>query len=642
MSYSFSLFLKDFASSSIAKISSGLGTLENKLRNSQSKLQNNFNKSVKSIDELNAKLQRLNAQRTASTSINDIRRLKTEINRTEREIRKLENLPPKGIGERIRALGGEMGGLVGLAGSVGLALQAWDGIKSIFNKGVELEQSNIKFEVLLGSAEKAKKMLGELTEYANFTPYSLSGLQKGAETMLGFGVAEEKILPNMKMLGDIAMGNEEKLSGLSLVYSQIMATGKLMGQDLLQLINQGFNPLQIISEQTGLSVGILKEKMEKGAISAQMVEEAFKIATSEGGRYYQMSEKMSESAGGKFSTMLDAFSAVVNKVGLKFAEWVKPIFDVGTSFAEKIIPFGQWVVSFLPSLENFTLFMQILGIAALGVGAYMLIANASTIALSIALGILEGIIWLVETAQWAWNLAMSMNPIGLVVAAIVVLIGVVVLLWNKFAWFRGAILGVWEVLKGLGNTIKNYVINRFKEMLSGIMGIGQALVKFFSGDFTGAIKTGGEAIKNLMGKNSAAQAISDGKKAFENFNIGWEAGKKANPVTANKNAHTTQGVGGGSGNGQSPKSNLFDSLLTDTGGGKKGKKKKAPKAAKDKAGSVISGGTRKTDIHINIQNLGTDTKIYVSSANEGISNLGQKLKEELLRVVNSANQMQTM
>ncbi len=263
MSYGFTIFLKDLASSTLMKVSSGISNMESRLQSNQSKIQNNFRNTTKSIDELNAKLQRLNAQRTASTSINDIRRLKTEALQVEREIKRLEDLPPKGFGERLRSLGGQFGGLIGLAGGVGLALQGWESIKAIFNKGIELEQSNIKFEVLLGSVEKAKTMLSDLTQYAEKTPYSFDGLQKGAETMFGFGIAEEKIIPNMKMLGDIAMGSDEKLQGLSLVYSQIMATGKLMGQDLLQLINQGFNPLQIISEQTGLSVGDLLETTKK-------------------------------------------------------------------------------------------------------------------------------------------------------------------------------------------------------------------------------------------------------------------------------------------------------------------------------------------------------------------------------------------
>lgn len=638
MSYGFTIFLKDLASSTLMKVSSGISNMESRLQSNQSKIQNNFRNTTKSIDELNAKLQRLNAQRTASTSINDIRRLKTEALQVEREIKRLEDLPPKGFGERLRSLGGQFGELIGLAGGVGLALQGWESIKAIFNKGIELEQSNIKFEVLLGSVEKAKTMLSDLTQYAEKTPYSFDGLQKGAETMLGFGIAEEKIIPNMKMLGDIAMGSDEKLQGLSLVYSQIMATGKLMGQDLLQLINQGFNPLQIISEQTGLSVGDLKKKMEEGAISSQMIEEAFRLATSEGGRFYGMSQRMSESAGGKFSTMMDAFSAVIGKIGLRFAEWVKPLFEVGTAFAEKLIPFGQWVLGFLPSIETFNTILTILGITALTVGTYMLIANASAIAWSVTLGILEGIIWLVEAAQWAWNLAMSMNPIGLVVAGIVAFIGILVLCWNKFDGLRGAVMGVWEVLKGLGTMIKNYVITRFNELLAGIKGIGSAIVAFLSGDFEGAIQKAQQAGKNLIGASSAKQAFEDGKKAFQSFNTGWDKGVKMKPVRIdniskiNQKAQKTA-TGGG-------KSEIFNSLLNDTGDEKKKKgKKKNP--AKDKANGITAGGSRQTNIVVNIGKLQDQTVIQVDNTEKGLNNLSEKVQELLLRAVNSVNQMQS-
>ena len=105
MSYGFTIFLKDLASSTLMKVSSGISNMESRLQSNQSKIQNNFRNTTKSIDELNAKLQRLNAQRTASTSINDIRRLKTEALQVEREIKRLEDLPPKGFGERLRSLG---------------------------------------------------------------------------------------------------------------------------------------------------------------------------------------------------------------------------------------------------------------------------------------------------------------------------------------------------------------------------------------------------------------------------------------------------------------------------------------------------------------------------------------------------------
>ncbi len=609
MSYSFSIFLKDLASSPIAKIAAGVGNLESKVNSFNSKTATATAAVGKNFDTLSGK-----------------------INNTEKEVNEL--------GTTSTSTGGKLSSLAGMATKFIAAFATFETVKALFNIGVEVEQANTKFEVLLGSVTKANSMLRDLTDYANKTPYSFKGLQKGAETMLGFGIAEDKIIPSMKMLGDVAMGNDEKLSGLSLVYSQIMATGKLMGQDLLQLINQGFNPLQIISEQTGLSMGVLKEKMEKGAISSEMVAEAFRIATSEGGRYFGMSEKMSQTAGGKWSTMMDAFGEVTKKVGLKFATWISPLFDIGTAFAEKIIPFGKWLIGFLPSLETFKTILQVLGIVALAVGSYLLFVNASTIAWSVSLGILNGIIWLVEAAQWAWNLAMSLNPIGLVIAAVVALIGAVVLLWNKFGWFRGAVLGVWEVLKGFGTMIKNYVINRLKELLNGITGIGAALVAFFKGDFSQAWEIGKKAAGNLIGNNSAAQAVKDGKAAFGAFSKGWEEGNK---ITAPK---TVKAIQNGNKTVQSakPKSTLFDSLLGDksTGGegGKKGKTM-APQSAKEKSDGIVSGGSRQTNITLNIGKLNEKIEVITHNLKEGAGEIEDKMQEILLRALNSVNQMQT-
>ena len=636
MSYGFTIFLKDLASSTLMKVSSGISNMESRLQSGQSKIQNNFRNTTKSIDELNAKLQRLNAQRTASTSISDIRRLKTEALQVEREIKRLEDLPPKGFGERLRSLGGQFGGLIGLAGGVGLAIQAWDGIKSIFFKGTELEQTHVKFEVLLGSAEKAQKIMSELNSYAQATPYDLDGIQKSAETMLGFGIAHEKIMPNIKMLGDVAMGNKERLQGISLAYSQIMATGRLMGQDLLQLINQGFNPLQVISEQTGLSIGDLKEKMEKGAISAEMVEEAFRLATSEGGRYYQMTDKMGETAGGKWTQMMGTFEEVTKKIGLRFAEWISPLFDIGKSFAENIIPFGNWVIGFLPSMDNLKIILTLVSGIAFALGLNFLALNGASIALSMGMGILNGVMWVTNGLFSVFNFILNMSPLGKIILLITLLATAAVWAYNKFDQFRATILGLWEVLKGFGTMIKNYVINRFQELLKGIAGVGEALVAFFNGDFEGAMKKGAQAGKNLLGVNSAKQAYQDGKKAISQFDRGWKEGmNKVVPKTAKNIANAPKKV-----QGEQPKSDIFNSLLNDTGDKKKKKgKKKNP--AKDKANGITAGGSRQTNIVVNIGKLQDQTVMQVDNTEKGLNNLSEKVQELLLRAVNSVNQMQS-
>ena len=523
--------------------------------------------------------------------------------------------------------------LIGLVGALGISLGVVGSIGAVFNMGVQMEQTNTKFEVLLGSAEKAKNMLGELNAYADATPYSNEGIIKGSETMLGFGIAHEKVMGNMKMLGDVAMGNEERLSSLSLSFSQVMATGRLMGQDLNQMIGQGFNPLQVISENTGISMGVLKKQMEAGAISAEMVEEAFRLTTSEGGRYYEMTKKMADSAGGKFSTMIGTFKNQISRVGMAFAEWIKPLFDIGTAAAENIVPFAKaiagvvkWVLEAKPLLFFF-------GAVIAGLGISFIAANAGFWLFSAQFALFEARLWLATAAQTAFNFVMNMNPIGLVVIAIAALIAIVWACWNKFEGFRGVVMGTWEVLKGFGTAIKNYVINRIQDLLSGITGMGSALKAFFSGDFKGAFEIGKKAVGDLMGVDSKKKFIDDGIKAAKSFSKGYNDGVKMKAVEAGVDIKTGK---------PKPKdvlkqdqSKVFADLMNDTGKGK-GKKEKGAKSD-----NIVSGGSKMTHITINIQKLQDDTKIFVESTEKGIEQLGEKVQEIILRAVNSVNQMQT-
>lgn len=526
------------------------------------------------------------------------------------------------------------GSLIGIVGGVGLALAVVGGMKTLFNMGVEMEQTNIKFEVLLGSTQKANAMIKELNSYADATPYTNEGIIKGAETMLAFGIAHDKVLPNMKMLGDISMGNQEKLSSLSLSFSQVQATGRLMGQDLNQMIGQGFNPLKTISENTGISMGVLRQRMEDGAISAEMVEEAFRLATSEGGDYYLMAQKLAESAGGKFSTMMGTFKNVVGRIGMAFAEWIKPLFDIGTAVVSQIIPFGKSLLGIIKYVTGLKPLMFFLGVTIGAVALSMGIAYVQGLLLTYALGGFSASMGIASAAAAVFNFVLSLNPISLIIIGIAALIATVWTLWNNFEGFRGTVMGLWEVMKNFGIAIKDYVINRFKELLSGIKGIGEALTAFFSGDFKKAWEVGKKSAGELMGLDSKAKLYEDGKKAAKSFSTGYAKGVKmgAPEVEANKAGVNTKKP---SELIKQKKSSMFDSLGTD-----KGKDKKA-KGDKSKSDSIVSGGSKMTSITINIQKLQDDTKIYVDSTEKGLSNLGEKVQEMLLRAVNSVNQMQT-
>jgi tape measure domain-containing protein len=191
-----------------------------------------------------------------------------------------------------------------ILGGIGIAAGV-QGLSGFFKLGSDMEQTNVAFEVMLGSAEKAKDMIVELRKYAAATPFTTKDIAESAKLMMNFGIAQKNVMPYIKMLGDASSGNAERFKLMSLAFSQISSAGKLMGQDLLQLINAGFNPLQTISQKTGISMGELRKKMEKGQISFQMVADAFKVATSQGGMFNGMMDKQSQTVGGKWSTLVD-------------------------------------------------------------------------------------------------------------------------------------------------------------------------------------------------------------------------------------------------------------------------------------------------------------------------------------------------
>lgn len=116
--------------------------------------------------------------------------------------------------------------------------------KSAIDAAINLEATQTAFTVMLGNAEKAQSLLTELKNLADYTPYTKEDLQQNAKLLLNYGVAAEKVTGIMSMLGDVAMGDNERLGRLTLVFGQIQAAGKLTGDNLKQMVEVGFNPLQ--------------------------------------------------------------------------------------------------------------------------------------------------------------------------------------------------------------------------------------------------------------------------------------------------------------------------------------------------------------------------------------------------------------
>lgn len=283
-------------------------------------------------------------------------------------------------------------------GGVFTAQKAVEFVKTMIDVRQEVENLSISFETLLGSKDKATQFFGELREYAVNTPLMLNDLAGGAQTMLGFNIEAEKVIPTLKQIGDISMGDRDRFNSLVLAFSQMSATGKLMGQDLLQMINAGFNPLATISEKTGKSIGQLKDEMSAGAISSEMVAQAFADATAEGGKFHGMLDKQSKGLKGQISNLEGAIDDMFNAMGEKSegiltgsvevaSELVKNYEAVGKALMSLVAVYGSYktaliatlavqnAASFVENIRLVAMFRKELGLATAAQQAFNITAN---------------------------------------------------------------------------------------------------------------------------------------------------------------------------------------------------------------------------------------------------------------------------
>lgn len=196
-------------------------------------------------------------------------------------------------------------------------------IQKAIKAAFDFETARTSFAGLLNSIDKSKKHIEDLRRFAARTPLTFDDLQQASKLLLSFGMSVNDVMPSLKMLGDISMGNAQKFKGLALVFAQVKAAGKLMGQDLLQMINQGFNPLTIIAQKTGKSVSELRDIMSKGGISFEMVAEAMRIATTEGGLFNNAMEDAAQTGNGLLSTLQDEWMDALRTFGNELMDVAK-------------------------------------------------------------------------------------------------------------------------------------------------------------------------------------------------------------------------------------------------------------------------------------------------------------------------------
>lgn len=306
-----------------------------------------YKKVVKLREEIE-KLQRTMKGFGSHTSANEIKKLEAELKSLREEYGRLTVKAAKS------AASIEKSGL-----SMGKALAAVGGVAALKSLGSEIirvrgqfQEMETSIETLVGK-KMADKLLPQIKELAKVSPLTMTDIVGAEKMMLGFNIEADKTIGFLKALSDVSMGSSSKFNSLTLAFSQMSAAGKLMGQDLNQMINAGFNPLQQISLTTGKSIATLKEEMSKGAISAEMVQKAFIDATSAGGKFYKMSENAAKTINGQISMMEDAWDSALNEMGQKSEGFIMEGIQATTSLIQNYETVGRVLVGLVATYGTY-------------------------------------------------------------------------------------------------------------------------------------------------------------------------------------------------------------------------------------------------------------------------------------------------
>lgn len=372
------------------------------------------------------------------------------------------------------------------------AKQASSKLAEVVKSGVDynatMESYLTNFKVMLGSEEAAATKLSEIRKMAASTPFSLDDLTSGTQTLLQFGIAADDTTGVLQRLGDISLGNAEKLQTLTRAYGKMSSAQKVTLENVNMMIDAGFNPLNQICDATGESMSDLYKRISDGKVSFSELEAAVEAATSQGGQFYNGMLEASQTFSGRMSTLKDNVSALTG-------ELTSGLF---AALGELVVKLNEVVVSFLDSDEKMAQLKETIGIATAVVAAagtafltykgYVaaataieVIHTAATTAMTAAHQAAEAGATGLAVAQAGLNAVLKANPIGLVVSLLAALAAGLVTAYKTSETFRNAVNSAFASVKKIAQNAIGTVVDWINELVAKIRGAAAALANLKNG-----------------------------------------------------------------------------------------------------------------------------------------------------------------
>jgi tape measure domain-containing protein len=569
---------------------------------------------------------------TLLKTLDTLERLEKHVNIANDNANKLrESLNSVGVRGRM-AFDGIAGSLQSVVGWISMI----DIGRRVLSLGSDAEQTGVAFRVMLQDVKVANNLLADLNTFANVTPFTNKEVIDAGRLLVGYGMSAKSIIPTLTTVGNVASGLNIPLKELTSIYGKLTIKPVVHTDDINMLSERGVPVIRELGRMLHVSSGKVLKMAEDGKISSAMMIQALGNMAGKGGQFAGMMAAQGETVGGKWSTFMGTMEMLGITIGTKLmptalnllnnylipgATWLSEHSDLAISIVSNFLALSGVVKVFslakaFGSVKDFVgMFEQVKWVIdGLNFGRiYMKMV-----------GPVQAVQVLFRQLSMGIASAFAANPVFWIIVGLVALGAAIFVLWNKFAWFRGMVMGVWEVVSGLSERLYVGLVQPIWNGFVKIVGfLGELKNKFWDfvmGYAMPLFEKLGAALGGIFSK-----LIPDLPKDL--YGLGYAKGEKSFYDDKLKDFAPKDAISSIFGsNGKTPMGGI--------GGGDKDGHDKLKRGVE----AITGGGTRNTNIVIH--KMGENITIQTTNLKQGAEEVQAILSRMLLQVINSANQTQ--
>lgn len=200
----------------------------------------------------------------------------------------------------------------------------------------ETRKASLQFEAFLGSADKAKGIVADLTAFAGKKFLDSGEVFQAGKALLAFGESADNITPVLGRIADIAAATGKDFNELATIYGKARTAGVLYAEDINQLVDAGIPIIQEFAKQLGVSTDQVKKLASEGKISFEELQLAFFNLTKEGSKFAGQAEINALTVGGAWKGLLSELRPLISEVGDFFAAMTQKAISTASDFVKDI------------------------------------------------------------------------------------------------------------------------------------------------------------------------------------------------------------------------------------------------------------------------------------------------------------------